>query len=853
MRRTIAEPGLATRDAATIVASTQVLGGFTPADRAHAPDDVVAPDAGGLSEQDAVRRRARGLGNRLPPATGRTYRRIVRENVFTFINEVIFVLCLALLALGQWSDALVSIAVISVNVLVGVVQEIRAKRVLDRIAVLTRPKATVLRDGTEREIDPAEIVVGDVLVIRPGDQVLVDGPIVGSGRIDADESLLTGEADPISRGPGDELHSGTFDVSGTTRYLARAVGDDCLANRLTVGARAFRRVQTPLQRQIRLIVRVLLLIAGSFGVMLVAAAMIDGLPPVQIVRIAVVVAGLVPNGLFLAMAAAYAIGAVRIAGQGALVQQSNAIESLSNVDVLCFDKTGTLTSGRLEVVALRAFAVGEDVARRLVGGFAASVTASNRTSRAIAAGCPADRLPVRDEVPFDSARRWSAIVLDDPSHAELVLGAPEALRPRLAPDARAAVDAAVADATTAALRVVLLGRGPAVDAAVPPAVPALPVMLTPIALVTLRDELRPDVRTCLAGFADVGIAIKLVSGDHPETVRAVATQAGVPPAGRVVLGEAIGAADDGELRRLVREGTVFARVTPQQKERLVGALRDDGRYVAMVGDGVNDVPALKRSDLAIALNGGAPAARAVADLVLLNDSFATLPAAFREGQRIQNGMQGVLRLFLSRIAYMVLLIAGAALVDAAFPFTPKQNAVVTLFTVGVPAIALAAWARPAPARRRLVSALARFVAPAGWSLALVGLVFYLAYLLVSGSSELAQSALTALSVFGGVGLLLFASPPGHDAAAPDVVPAGARSAVLASLLLLGFVWVALHPDASRFFDLAPLSEADLAIAAIVAMAWAGVLRWIWRAQLLDRLLGVDLLPAPGDAVPSTRT
>jgi len=811
-------------------------------------------DDRGLTEQEAVRRRAGGLGNHLPPATGRTYWRIVRENVLTFINGVIFLLCLALLALGQWSDALVSIAVISVNVLVGVVQEIRAKRVLDRIAVLTRPKASVLRNGSEREIDPAEIVVGDVLVIRPGDQVLVDGPIVGSGRIEADESLLTGEADPISRGLGDELHSGTFDVSGTTRYVARAVGDDCLANRLTVGARAFRRVQTPLQRQIALVVRVLLLIAGSFGVMLVAAAVIDGLPPVQIVRIAVVVAGLVPNGLFLAMAAAYAIGAVRIAGQGALVQQANAIESLSNVDVLCFDKTGTLTSGRLEVVALRPFAAGEDEARRLVGGFAASVTAENRTSRAIAAGCPGDRLAVRDEVPFASERRWSAIVLDEPSRTELVLGAPDALRSRLEPDQRTAVDAAVAEDATAALRVVLLARGPALGSAAPPAVPALPIALTPIALVTLRDELRTDVRECLAGFADAGIAIKLVSGDHPETVRAVATQAGVLSAGRVVLGEALAAADPGELRRLVREGTVFARVTPQQKERLVGALRDDGRYVAMVGDGVNDVPALKRSDLAIALNGGAPAARAVADLVLLNDSFATLPAAFREGQRIQNGMQGVLRLFLSRIAYMVLLIAGAALVDAAFPFTPKQNAVVTLFTVGVPAIALAAWARPSPAARgRLVSALVRFVAPAGWSLALVGLVFYLAYIVVSGSPELAQSALTALSVFGGVGLLLFAAPPGRAGAAPDVVPGGKRSAALAGILLLGFVWVALHPGVSRFFDLAPLSETDLAIAATVAMAWAGALRWIWRAHLLDRLLGVDLPRAMGDVVPTPRT
>ncbi|HEX6061564.1 MAG TPA: HAD-IC family P-type ATPase [Candidatus Limnocylindria bacterium] len=811
-----------------------------------------ALDDPGLTEVEAVRRRARGLGNRLPPATGRTYRQIVRENVLTFINGVIFLLCVALLALGQWSDALVSIAVIGVNVLVGVVQEIRAKRVLDRIAVLARPKAAVLRDGSERQIDPAEIVVGDVLVIRPGDQVLVDGPIVGSGRIEVDESLLTGEADPVSRRVGDDLRSGTFGVSGTTRYVAHAVGDDCFANRLTVGARAFRRVQTRLQREILLVVRVLLLVAGSFGVMLVAAAVIDGLPPVQVIRIAVVVAGLVPNGLFLAMAAAYAIGAVRIAGQGALVQQANAIESLSNVDVLCLDKTGTLTSGRLEVVSIRAFTVPEDEARQLVGDFTASVTAPNRTTAAIAAGCRGTRIGIADELPFGSERRWSALRFDGSSDT-LVLGAPEALLSRLPPDQRDGVIAVVAGAASSALRVVLLARGRAGPTA-PAGVPALPTVLTPIALVTLRDELRIDVRDCLAGFADAGIAIKLVSGDHPETVRAVAAQAGLPSAGGIVTGDELAAASAIDARRLVREGTIFARVAPHQKQLLVGALRDDGRYVAMVGDGVNDVPALKQADLAIALNSGAPAARAVADLVLLDDSFATLPAAFREGQRIQNGMQAVLQLFLSRIAYMVLLIAGAALMDAAFPFTPKQNAVVTLFTVGVPAIALAAWARPAPAaRRRLTGSLIRFVAPAGWSLASVGLIFYLAYLVVSGSPELAQSVLTAFSVFGGVGLLVFASPPGRAVAAPDAVPGGARSAALASVLLLGFVWVARHPDASRFFDLAPLSEADLAIAAVVAILWAAALRWMWRARLLERLLGVDLPRSIGDAMRPTRT
>ncbi|HYU81919.1 MAG TPA: HAD-IC family P-type ATPase, partial [Candidatus Polarisedimenticolia bacterium] len=293
----------------------------------------------GLSEQEARARQERGLGNRMPPATGRTYREIVRENVLTFVNGVIFALGLTLLMLGQWGDALVSVAVVAVNVLVGLVQEVRAKRVLDRIAVLTRPTARVIRDSRSREVDPADIVVGDLLSIGPGDQMLVDGVLVGTGRIDVDESLLTGESEPVVKAAGDEIYSGSFCVSGSAVYEATKVGEDCLAHRITAGARAFRRVYTPLQRQINLVVRVVLFVAGSFGLILVGAAIVDRLPPVEVVRIAIVVIGLVPNGLFLAISAAYALGAVRIARHGALVQQANAVESLSNVDVLCLDKT----------------------------------------------------------------------------------------------------------------------------------------------------------------------------------------------------------------------------------------------------------------------------------------------------------------------------------------------------------------------------------------------------------------------------------------------------------------------------------------------------------------------------------
>jgi cation-transporting ATPase E len=796
----------------------------------------------GLSEQEARARRARGLGNRMPPATGRPYRQIVRENVLTFVNGVIFTLGLTLLILGQWGDALVSVAVVAVNVLVGLVQEVRAKRVLDRIALLTRPTARVIRDTRSREIDPAEIVVGDLIAIGPGDQMLVDGILTGDERIEVDESLLTGESEPVRKTAGAELYSGSFCVSGSAVYEATKVGEDCLAHRITAGARAFRRVYTPLQRQINLVVRVVLFVAGSFGLILVGAAMVDRLPPVEVVRIAIVVIGLVPNGLFLAITAAYAIGAVRIAGHGALVQQANAVESLSNVDVLCLDKTGTLTSARLQLAEVQPLDVDTAEANCLLGRFAASVSAGNATTRAIAGALPNRGISLRDEIPFASDRRWSALLVDGSRGPEaLVLGAPDSLRARLPADQRRAIDAAVERNAATGLRALLFARcANAAGLRDAGGSPLLPASLTPVALIFLRDELRPAVRQTLADFARAGIAVKVVSGDHPLTARAVAVQAGIAAAGDVVLGEDLGRASSQELRRLATEGTIFARVAPKEKELLIGALRENGRYVAMIGDGVNDVPSLKRADVAIAMNSGSQAARAVADLILLDDSFATLPAAFREGQRILQGMQDVLRLFLTRILYMALVILAVALVDAGFPYTPKQNALVTLFTVGIPALALAAWARPAPiARERLLPSLLHFVVPAGWSLALVGLAWYLGYLVVGGSLPLAQSMLTALSVFGGTALVLFASPPNMGWTGGATVVSGWRPVALVAATLTAFAWVASDETASVLFDLGPLSGGGILLAGALAIVWATCLRWIWRARFIERVFGFD--------------
>ena len=804
----------------------------------------------GLSDREARERRSRGFGNAPPPATGRTYREILRDNVLTFVNGVIFVMGLALIALGQWSDALVSVGVVTINVLVGLVQEVRAKRVLDRIALLTRPRARALREGAEREIDPADVVLGDMLVARPGDQIVVDGRITGTGHMDVDESFISGESEPVAKRRDDEVLSGSFCLAGTTAYEAIRVGEASYANRITVGARAPRRALTPLQRQVDLVVRVILFVAVSFGIILVASAVIEGQPAVEVVRLAVVVLGLVPNGLFVAIAAAYAMGAVRMARKGALVQQTNAVESLSNVDVLCLDKTGTLTSGRLVLEVLLPFHVHESAARRIVGDFVGSVTALDRTTAAIARSCQGRRRPLADEVSFSSELRWSALTFTDGDGSPLLLGAPEALHTRLAIEDAADIERASSQLAERGLRVVLLARTEE-----PTALrdeegrPVLPPQLVSIALVALRDELRPDVRETLARFAQVGVAIKVISGDHPGTVGAIATSAGIDALGGIVTGTDIEANESEGLRQLAAEHAVFARVSPEQKERLIQAMREDGRYVAMVGDGVNDVPSLKRADLSIALHGGTQAARAVADLVLLEDSFAALPVAFREGQRILQGMQDVLRLFLTRIASMALLIAAAALVEAGFPYTPKQTALLTLLTVGIPTIALAAIARPAQhVRERLVRSLIHFVVPAAWSLALVALLLFVAYTAFGDSVERARSALTTFSILCGLVLVLFVAPPTRRWTGGEEKVSGWPTVALVFPLLGAFAWVITDPERRAFFDLGALQGADLIVAAAACALWAIVLRWMWRERLLERALGIG--PEP-DAERST--
>jgi cation-transporting P-type ATPase E len=829
----------------------------------------------GLTDTEARARHSRGEGNNAGIRPSRTYWDIARANLFTLFNNILFVIGVALIAVGRYNDALTSVGLGLVNALISTVQEIRAKRQLDQISLVSTPRTTVVRDGTPRAIHPSEIVRGDAIALGAGDQVVVDG-VVLDGTLEMDESLLTGEPDLIRKQIGDQLFSGSYCVTGTGYMEAVKVGADSYANQVAATARQFQVTTTPLQRQINLIVRVVMLVVVVMSIIIVVASLLEGLTTVRLIQVAAVLSGQVPYGLFLMIVVAYAIGASTIAKQGALVQQVNAVESLSNIDVLCMDKTGTLTANRLRFNKLAPLAdvPAEAIAQQL-GDYVRSATSSNPTSDAIRAGVEGlPRLPA-DEIPFASARKWSALAFNHPERRGVyVLGATEMLAPYLPPDALAP-DGAIARQTAAwsanGLRVLLFAYNPDAvtlhDAAEQPALPPL----TPLALVSLSDELRPNVTETLHAFHDIGLQLKVISGDNPHTVAALAKQAGIPGDLKLVSGPELAAMSSAEFDQAAEEATVFGRITPEQKDQLVDALLRRGQRVAMMGDGVNDVPALKKSTLGIAMQSGSSAARNVADMVLLNDSFGVLQPAFQEGRRIIGGMTNALFLFLARVATTTLIIIAVTMIGLDFPFDPAQVALTT-FTVGIPAFFLTLWARPQRLAPNLFTTLARFVFPVAIITMLMAVGLYVAdyrFLLDSPLTQLQQGRAAALFesytgiAFGDSGysnavatvlaqgslsmfiswtaalLILFLEPPHRFFLGwRQEVSADKRPAWLALALFFVFLLIWTVDPIGQYFGILFKPLPIILDVLMLVVVWFFVMRAVWRYHIFERFLGI---------------
>jgi cation-transporting ATPase E len=662
------------------------------------------PAAAGLDPDGVEARRAAGLANVAPRAPGRTVLDIVRANVLTRFNAILGALAVVVFVVGPLQDALF-VAVLVANTGIGVLQEVRSKRALDRLAVLTAARARVVRSGALVEVALDEVVLDDIVDLRPGDQLPVDAAVVASEGLEVDESLLSGESEPVGRGPGDPVLSGSFVVAGSGRVRATGVGPAAYAARLQAEARRFSLVRSELQQGTNTILRGVTWVMVPAGAALVATQVLRSHQALgDALRGSVAgVGAMVPEGLVLLTSVAFAAAALRLARRRVLVQELAAIEGLARVDVLCIDKTGTLTEPGMHVDTLELLGrltAGEVAV--VLAALAAADPAPNATMRAIGAASPAaDRWEVVGRIPFSSTRPWSAAAFA--GHGVWVLGGPDVL------GATAGGPAGVAATRyrAAGRRVLLLARAAAL-----PDGNRVPKGLEPAALVVLAERVRPDAHETIGYLVDQGVTVTVLSGDAPETVAAVATSVGIPSSGPPCDASSLGERD-GSFAAALATTTVLGRVRPHQKLEAVEVLQAAGHVVAMVGDGVNDVPALKQADLGIAMGSGSEASRKVARLVLLDSTFAAVPHVLGEGRRVIANIERVANLFVTKTVYAAVLAVTVAVAGVPYPFFPRHLTIVSTLTIGAPGLVLAFAAGAPRATSGFVRRVLAFTLPAG--------------------------------------------------------------------------------------------------------------------------------------------
>ena len=698
----------------------------------------------GLTRAEVEARTDAGEINVLPDTASRTTGDIIRANLITRFNILLGILLVVILvAVREPRDALFGIVLVS-NAAIGIVQELRAKRTLDQLAVLTSPTVTTIREGTLTTTPTDQVVLGDLVEVSTGDQLPVDGTVVDTVGLEIDESLLTGESDPVVKDIGDEVLSGSFVVAGTGRFVAKKVGTDSYAASLASQAKQFTFVRSELRDGVDVILRAVSWAVLPMIALLVWNGMRDkpgivGDPPsfLEALRSGVAGAvGMIPQGLVLLTSVAFAVGVIRLGKRNVLVQQLPAIEGLARVDTVCFDKTGTLTEGTLSVQEVDIFGKNVDAGAALAS-LAAIDTHPNATIAAIATAYPdAPGWRTTGTIPFSSARKWSGATFE--GRGSFLLGGPDVLAPH-----DADVSERAAEGSWRGRRMLLLAHSSS------PLTAELPDAVRPIALVALGDRIREDAVDTLRFFAEQGVIVKVISGDQPETAGAIAREVGIPGSHLVVDARTL-PEDLEQLRRVVVETTVFGRVDPQQKRQILRALQAEGHVVAMTGDGVNDVLALKQSDIGIAMGSGSPASRSVAELVLVDGSFATLPGVVAEGRRVISNIEQVANLFVTKTIYAIFIALAIGLAGRPFPFLPRHLTLVGSVTIGLPAFFLALAPSARRARPGFVRRVARFAVPTGIA---AGLATFAAYeLAIAEQTPLNEARSLATLVLSAVGL-----------------------------------------------------------------------------------------------------
>lgn len=806
--------------------------------------------AQGLSFKQVAHARAADETNEFDNSSSRSIVAILRANVFTIFNAILASAVVVVLAVGSWQDAVFGF-VLLLNTLTGTIAELRAKRALDNLAVLAAPAAHVIRDGEAKDIEVSQVVLGELLELRSGDQVPADGQVLSSNGCEIDESILTGESVAVRKHENDQVLSGTTVIGGSARIRVTAVGEHSYANRLAMEARKYSVVTSELQEGTNrvltwiswvIVPMTLLLLWSQLRVAGGISGSLDsGQWKAAVVLAVAGVVGMVPQGLVLLTSVNFAAAAMTLARRKVLVQELPAVEVLARVDMLCLDKTGTLTSGAVELDHIESclgsacadgdggsLAAGKVSADAAAGGSAgtgsgAVVPASaddaaraalaylvggseaNATGSAIAAGLTGlEPAQARYAIAFNSARKWSAVQTQAGAY---VLGAPEIVLAGSTGSGSTEADNADSDGTglgctdNAALERVkaLAGTGKRVlvlahsnQALDQSENPTLPKDLTAALLVVLAEQVRPDAAQTLDYFKRQGVAVRVISGDNPVTVAAIAAHLGLrnPDGGEPVGVDArtLPAIEDTQaLADVLEKHTVFGRVTPEQKRAFVNALKSRGHTVAMTGDGVNDALALKDADLGIAMGNAAPATKAVSRLVLLNSQFDALPSVVAEGRRVIANMERVASLFLTKTTWAALLAAVVAITGFVYPFLPRQLTIVSSLTIGIPAFVLALAPTNQRYRAGFLTRVLRLSVPAGVIVVVGVLCARLTLILMGSNRNQISSVCTLVLVAGGLWLLsLTARPWVWWRAALVVIMSAAALAVVLLAPLRGF-------------------------------------------------------------------
>ena len=753
----------------------------------------------GLTEAEAAGRTARGLANTVKDVSSRSLGDILKANLLTRFNALLGSMLVVILVVGPLQDAIFGLILLA-NALIGIGQELRAKITLDRLAVLAARQATVVRDGNERKIGVAAVVEGDLVLMESGDEAVVDGILESDEPVELNEALITGESMPVTKNRGAEVLAGSFVSAGRGRYRATRVGEASYARRLTAQARTFQLVRSELMTGINRILRIVTwLVVPTAALLFISQLRASPSLPDAIRGSVAGVITLVPEGLVLLTSASLALAVVRLGRKKVLIQQLPAVEMLARTDVVCMDKTGTLTETESSVETVEALSQSLEWQQAL-GAVAHSDPNPNPSIRAIASGHPApQRWMLESTVPFSSSRKWSAFRFTD--RGWWVLGAPDVMLAGTGGFERLAdrVDKMSAEGR----RVIMLARA-SFDA-------ATQVMsdLEPAALVVLNEAIKPGAAETLKLLVAQGVSVKLLSGDHPATVAAIAARVGLITSGEEIDGKAMQESGP-ELLALVERTSVFGRISPEQKRDVVSALRAAGHTVAMVGDGVNDVLAMKEADIGIAMGGGSAAARAVAACVLIDGSFAGVPAVLAEGRRVIGNVERLASLFFTKTTYAFLLALAVSLATLPFPFLPRQLTLISAFTIGIPSVYLALAPSFEPSHSGFVRRVMRFALPAG---AVAAVATFAAYALAVNEPNvsISEERTVATVVIAAIGLWILAR-----LAQPLTV---ARRGLIAAMAA-GLAIVMLPAPVRLFFDLDfPRPIVAMSAVGIIALAF----------------------------------